>query len=108
MPRLRRSWTGGPAVNEGISLKLRAAALVLILDGATPGAIANRTGERRSLVSATLQALHQQGWLSVFDRQGEEPVYYWSARGGYEVLWSSLRNDSCPARYVGLGRQMAA
>lgn len=108
MPRLRRSRTGGSAVNEGISLKLRAAALVLILDGATPSAIANRTGERRSLVSATLQALHKQGWLARYEQAGEEPVYYWSARGGYEALWSSLRNDPCPARYVGLGRQMAA
>lgn len=108
MPRLRRSRTGGPAVNEEISLKLRAAALVLILDGATPGAVAKRTGERLSLVGATLEALREQGWLSRFDGPDGEPAYYWRVKAGYEALWRALRNDPCPARYVGLGRQAAA
>lgn len=95
-------------MNEEISLKLRAAAVVLIQDGATPSVVAKRTGERRSLVSATLVGLHEQGWLSRFDDPSGEPVYYWRVKAGYETLWRALRNDPCPARYVGLGRQAAA
>ena len=108
MPRLRRSRTGGPAVNEEISLKLRAAAVVLIQDGATPSVVAKRTGERRSLVSATLVRLHEQGWLSRFDDSSGEPVYYWRVTAGFEALWRALRNDPCPASYADLGRQVAA
>ena len=57
MPRLRRSRTGGPAVNEEISLKLRAAALERRARAARRSANSYRGLAVMSLISAISAAL---------------------------------------------------